>query len=165
MEKPVLSRLDKTVRRIGEEFLLHVKTNANEFAWQDGNTALNYVVGDSGVYRVIAHNGCGYDTASVHIARKTCACELTLPNAFTPDNDGRNDVFRPLHPYSMSEYRMQIFDHYGKIIFLTYDFGKGWNGTYNGTPAQTGTYIWMATYRNTDTKAMQFRKGFVIVLH
>ena len=32
-------------------------------------------------------------------------------------------------------------------------------------PAETGTYIWMATYRNTDTKAMQFRKGFVIVLH
>lgn len=150
---------------IGEEFILHVKTNANEFIWQDGNTALNYVVGDSGIYRVIAHNGCGYDTASVHIARKTCACELTLPNAFTPDNDGRNDVFRPLHPCNMTEYRMQIFDRYGKIIFLTYDFGKGWNGTYNGMPAQTGTYIWMATYRNTDTKAMQFRKGFVIVLH
>ena len=57
-----------------------------------GNTALNYIVGDSGIYRVVAHNGCGYDTASVHIARKTCACEITLPNAFTPNNDGRNDA-------------------------------------------------------------------------
>jgi gliding motility-associated-like protein len=150
---------------VGEEFVLHVKTNANDFAWQDGSTALIYSVGDSGIYQVIAHNGCGYDTASVHIVRKTCTCELTLPNAFTPNNDGLNDVFRPLHPCNMTEYHIQIFDRYGKMIFLSSDFGKGWNGTYNGMQAENGTYIWMASYRNTDTKAMQFRKGFVIVVH
>jgi gliding motility-associated-like protein len=150
---------------VGEEFVLHVKTNANDFAWQDGSTGLTYSVGDSGVYQVIAHNGCGYDTAAVHIVRKTCTCELTLPNAFTPNNDGLNDVFRPLHPCNMTEYRIQIFDRYGKMIFLSSDFGKGWNGTYNGNPAENGTYIWMASYRNTDNKTMQFRKGFVIVVH
>jgi gliding motility-associated-like protein len=150
---------------VGEEFVLHVKTNANDFSWQDGSTAVTYSVGDSGMYQVIAHNGCGYDTAAVHIIRKTCSCELTLPNAFTPNNDGLNDVFRPLHPCNMTEYRLQIFDRYGKLIFLSNDFGKGWNGTYNGTPAESGTFVWMATYRNTDTKAMQFRKGFVIVVH
>jgi gliding motility-associated-like protein len=150
---------------IGEEFLLHVKTNANEFAWQDGSTARTYLVGDSGMYQVIAHNGCGYDTAAVHINRKTCTCELTLPNAFTPNQDGLNDTFRPLHPCDMTEYLLRIFDRYGKIVFQTSDFGHGWNGTYNGMPAESGTFIWMATYRNTDTKSVQFRKGFVIVLH
>ena len=149
---------------VGEEFILRVKTNANDFAWQDGSTALSYSVGDSGIYQVIAHNGCGYDTATVHITRKTCSCDLTFPNAFTPNNDGLNDLFRPLHPCNMTEYRLQIFDRYGKIIFISSDFGKGWNGTYNGMPAESGTFVWMATYRNTDTKAMQFRKGFVIVV-
>jgi len=150
---------------IGEEFLLHVKTNANSFTWQDGSTAINYVVGDSGIYQVIAQNGCGFDTAAVHIARRTCTCELTLPNAFTPNFDGVNDVFRPLHPCDMTEFRMQVYDRYGKLIFQTTDFSHGWNGTYNGMPADDGTFIWMASYRNTETKAMQFRKGFVIVLH
>lgn len=150
---------------IGEEFVLKVKTNTEDFAWQDGSTSLHYNVGDSGVYSVIAHNGCGYDTASVHIERKTCSCDLILPNAFTPNNDGHNDLFRPLHPCNMAEFRMQIFDRYGKVVFISSDFGKGWNGTYNGTPAQIGTYVWMASYRNTDTKAMQFRKGFVVLLH
>jgi gliding motility-associated-like protein len=150
---------------IGEEFILHVKTNANEFAWQDGSTALSYVVGDSGIYQVIAKNGCGSDTASVHIARKTCSCELTLPNAFTPNNDGLNDVFRPLHPCNMTEYLLRIFDRYGKLVYQTSDFGRGWNGTYNGMPAENGTFVWMATYRNTDTKVLQFRKGFVIVVY
>lgn len=150
---------------IGEEFVLHVKTNANDFAWQDGSTAFSYPVGDSGVYQVIAHNGCGYDTAAVHISRRTCRCELILPNAFSPNNDGLNDEFRPLHPCNMTEYRMQIFDRYGKIVFVSSDFGKGWNGTYNGMPAETGTFVWAASYRDSETKTMQFRKGFVIVVH
>jgi gliding motility-associated-like protein len=150
---------------IGEAFVLHVKTNANDFAWQDGSTSLNYAVGDSGIYQVIAKNGCGSDTASVHIARKTCTCELTLPNAFTPNNDGLNDSFRPLHPCNMTEYLLRIYDRYGTLVFQTADFGRGWNGTYNGMPADNGTFVWMASYRNTDTKAMQFRKGFVVVLH
>jgi gliding motility-associated-like protein len=150
---------------IGEEFLLHVKTNANTFTWQDGSMAINYVVGDSGTYQVIAQNGCGFDTAAVHIARRTCSCELTLPNAFTPNFDGVNDVFRPLHPCDMTEYKMQIYDRYGKLVFQSADFGHGWNGTYGGMPADDGTYIWMASYRNTSTKTMQYRKGFVIVLH
>jgi len=150
---------------VNEEFILHVKTNANDFTWQDGSMAINYVVGDSGMYQVIAHNGCGYDTAQVHIARKTCACDLTLPNAITPNNDGHNDVFRPLHPCNMSEFLLRIYDRYGTLIYQTADFGRGWNGTYNGMPAENGTFVWMASYRNTDTKVMQFRKGFVIVLH
>lgn len=150
---------------VGEEFVLHVKTNANEFAWQDGSTAVSYTVGDSGIYQVIAKNGCGSDTAAIHIARKTCSCELTLPNAFTPNNDGLNDYFRPLHPCNMAEYLLRIYDRYGTLVFQTTDFGRGWNGTYNGMPAENGTFVWMASYRNTDTKAMQFRKGFVIVLH
>lgn len=154
-----------TILCAGENFILHVKTNANSFIWQDGSTAKTYVVGDSGVYQVIAQNGCGFDTATVHIARKTCTCELTLPNAFTPNFDGVNDIFRPLHPCNMSEYTLQIFDRYGKPVFISRDFSKGWNGTYNGIPADDGTYIWMASYRNTDTKAMQYRKGFVVVLH
>ena len=150
---------------IGEEFVLHVKTNANEFAWQDGSAASSYVVGDSGIYQVIAMNGCGYDTAAVHITRRTCTCELTLPNAFTPNNDGVNDTFRPLHPCDMTEYLMRIYDRFGKLVYQTSDFGHGWNGTYNGMPADNGTFVWMATYRNTTTKAMEFRKGFVILIH
>lgn len=150
---------------IGEEFVLRVKTNANEFAWQDGSAAMTYVVGDSGLYQVIAMNGCGYDTATVHIARKACACELTLPNAFTPNNDGVNDSFRPLHPCNMTEYLLRIYDRYGKLVYQTSNFGLGWNGTYNGMPADNGTYVWMATYRSTDTKALEFRKGFVILIH
>jgi gliding motility-associated-like protein len=150
---------------IGEAFVLHVKTNANEFAWQDGSVAMNYAVGDSGMYQVIAKNGCGSDTASVHINRKTCSCELTLPNAFSPNNDGLNDYFRPLHPCNMSEYLLRIYDRYGTLVFQTSDFGHGWNGTYNGMPADNGTFVWMASYRNTDTKAMNFRKGFVVLIH
>jgi gliding motility-associated-like protein len=147
-----------------EAFLIHVKTNANSFAWQDGSTDPIYAVGDSGIYRVIAENGCGRDTASVHISRRVCECELTMPNAFTPNGDGLNENFRPLHPCKISDFLLRIFDRYGTLVFQTTDPGRGWNGYYGSHPADTGTFIWMASYINTDTKARQFRKGFVLLL-
>jgi gliding motility-associated-like protein len=65
----------------------------------------------------------------------------------------------------MTEYLMRIYDRFGKLVYQTSDFGHGWNGTYNGMPADNGTFVWMATYRNTSTKAMEFKKGFVILIH
>ncbi len=148
---------------IGEEFILHVKTNANDFAWQDGSVAINYPVGEAGVYSVIAENGCGKDTAQVNIARRHCDCQLTLPNAFTPNNDGLNEIFRPLHPCKMSNFQIRIFNRYGQLVYQSNDFSKGWNGNLNGTPVDGGTYIWMSSYMNSDTHQQTSAKGFVIV--
>jgi len=153
-----------TLLCIGEEFLLHVKTNANSFAWQDGSVANNYAVTQAGNYSVIAQNGCGIDTATVKIDFHSCTCELTLPNAFTPNGDGVNDVFRPLHPCNMSDYTIKIFNRYGQLIFESANFSQGWNGTYGAEKAGAGTYIWMSSYTNTDTNQKQFKKGTVVLI-
>jgi gliding motility-associated-like protein len=148
---------------IGEEYILHVQTNANDFAWQDGSTASQYEVADSGIYTVIAENGCGKDTASVHVSRRHCDCQLTLPNAFSPNGDGLNDLFHPLHPCKMSNFSLRIFDRYGELVFQSNDPSLGWNGTYRGIKADNGSYVWMASYINTDTHLHSFSKGFVIL--
>ncbi len=54
-----------------------------------------------------------------------------IPNSFTPNADGLNDVFKPVFsPYGLDAktYRMEIFDRWGKIVFSTSDFTKGWDG-------------------------------------
>lgn len=153
-----------TLLCIGEEFSLHVNTNANSFAWQDGSTSGNYAVATAGTYAVIAQNGCGIDTATVKIDFKSCACELTLPNAFTPNGDGVNETFRPLHPCNMSNYNIKIFNRYGQPIFESSNPSQGWNGAYGGTKADAGTYIWMSSYINTDTNQKKFKKGTVVLI-
>jgi hypothetical protein len=47
----------------------------------------------------------------------------------------------------------------------SHPMATSWNGYNHGMPAENGTFIWMASYVNTDTKAQQFLKGFVLVLH
>ena len=157
---------DDTSVCIGQDLLLHLSiTNTDTWAWQDGSSGLTFNAIDSGFYRVTAENGCGKDTVSIHVIRKACDCDLHMPNAFTPNFDGRNDMFKPVRPCKMTNFQMRIFDRFGKLVFQSEDFSKGWNGTYGGTPAQNGTFIWVATYVNTDTKTSEFRKGFVVVLH
>lgn len=149
---------------IGEEYLLHVKTNANNFIWQDGSTAGTFLINTAGTFTVIGENGCGKDTASVKIETRHCECELLLPNAFTPNGDGNNETFRPLHPCKMTNFNLRIYNRYGEPVFQTTDQFKGWDGTYNMEKASEGTYVWTASYINSDTQQRIIRKGFVILI-
>jgi gliding motility-associated-like protein len=149
---------------IGEEYILHVKTNANTFTWQDGSVASAYLVTGAGTYSLVAENGCGMDTVNVKIDMRHCECELTVPNAFTPNGDGRNETFRPLHPCKMTDFMFKVFDRYGELVFQSTDFSKGWDGTFKGTKAANGTYVWMASYINSDTQQKKYKKGFVVLI-
>jgi gliding motility-associated-like protein len=65
-----------------------------------------------------------------------------LPNAFTPNGDGLNEIFRPIPSGIQSTEYFRIFDRYGNLIFQTREWMKGWNGNLQGKPAPTGTYVW-----------------------
>ena len=149
---------------MGEQYLLQLKTNANTYTWQDNTAKEIYPVTEPGTYTLIAQNGCGIDTVSVKIDFRHCACDLILPNAFTPNGDGVNEKFRPLHPCKMSAYGIRIFNRYGELIFESADPSAGWDGTYKGMKAATGTYVWMASYINTDTGQKAFKKGTLILI-
>jgi len=66
-----------------------------------------------------------------------------VPNAFTPDGDGKNEIFKPSGSgIDLTRYTMQIFDRWGQLIFETNDATIGWDGTSNGKYVPNGTYVW-----------------------
>jgi gliding motility-associated-like protein len=69
--------------------------------------------------------------------------QLHMPNAFTPNYDGNNDLFRIPPGASLSLQEFSIFDRWGNIVFRTKDRGKGWDGMSNGQPLPAGTYIYL----------------------
>lgn len=73
---------------------------------------------------------------------------LAMPNAFTPNNDGKHDVFRipPFVLFSLKEFT--IYDRWGNRIFSTKDISKGWDGTFKGQKLNTGVYVYMITGSN-----------------
>jgi len=72
---------------------------------------------------------------------------IILPNAFTPDGDGLNDVFKAIgQPDNLSSFSMKIFNRWGQMVFETKDITLGWDGTYQGKPAPSGTYVYRLDY-------------------
>ena len=68
---------------------------------------------------------------------------IYVPNAFTPNEDNRNDYFSPiLSGVKEDTYTLRIFNRWGAVVFETTDIKKGWDGTINGAPAKTDTYVW-----------------------
>jgi gliding motility-associated-like protein len=88
-------------------------------------------------------NGCVY-TDSLRIVVLDVFCYdpyLYLPNAFTPDNDGVNDILYVRGIY-IEELEFLIFDRWGTLIFETRNQNVGWDGTYNNKPVEPGVYAY-----------------------
>jgi gliding motility-associated-like protein len=87
--------------------------------------------------------------------------EIFIPNAFTPNGDGKNDNFKP-EGTTISAIDMKVFNQWGELIYQTNQL-TGWNGTYNGEIQPTGVYTY--TVRITlNNKTELIRKGAINLL-
>jgi gliding motility-associated-like protein len=66
-----------------------------------------------------------------------------IPNTFTPNGDGLNDIFRVVGLYRDIEFKMYVYDRWGGLVFTSSDIDQGWDGTFKGKPADADTYIWI----------------------
>ena len=67
---------------------------------------------------------------------------VTVPNIFSPDGDGLNDLFRPVITFAPSSYQLLITDRQRKTIFETRDYNESWNGSAGGNQVSQGVYLW-----------------------
>ncbi len=85
--------------------------------------------------------GClGVDTVFVRVYDGPC---YRVPNAFTPNGDGINDVFRAVPVGIIYTDWFKIYNRSGQLMFQTNQWLKGWDGTYKGVKQPSGTYVWM----------------------
>lgn len=87
---------------------------------------------------------------------------LVMPNAFTPNGDGVNDVFRIPPRLSLQLTEMDVYDRLGVRVFATRDINLGWNGTFDGHPAPAGAYLYVIT--GVDIKGPLTAKGTVVLV-
>ncbi len=101
------------------------------------------------IYRVEAHRNGANDILSVsnELVVNIPSIIEKIPNAFTPNNDGLNDTFRPLLDFFPENYLFIIYDRYGIPVFKTERPGEGWDGRINGKQmAIAGVYIYHLQY-------------------
>lgn len=120
-----------------------------------------YAYADTGIYRVILiaynANGCSDSAmADVYVEHK-----VIIPNIFTPNGDGTNDVFY-CTILGAQCFHCDIYNRWGTLIYHTDNIKQGWDGKiqHSGEPAPDGTYYYMINYCNYDNTSIQLN-GFV----
>ena len=88
-----------------------------------------------------------------------------IPNAFTPNGDGLNDVFRifGLPPENITQFNMQIFNRWGQVVFSSSDILVGWDGKLKGEVCPEGEYMWVIFYED-NKKTRTSNKGTIMLL-
>ena len=88
----------------------------------------------------------------------TTVSKLSFPNAFSPNDDGKNDKFMAKECENIAEFHAYIFNRWGQKLFEWTDPTDGWDGTQNGTPVKEGVYFILCKAKGTDGQTYTIRK-------
>lgn len=91
-------------------------------------------------------------------------CYIAVPKAFSPNNDGLNDYLYPTNAYKAKELTFRIFNRNGQKIFESHNWMVKWDGTFNGSPQDPGTYVWTLSYTDIETGKKFESKGSTVLL-
>jgi len=155
---------------IGQPVFLSTDEPADAYQWSPGKwlsdsatrspvaTPLNDIV-----YRLRASNteGCiGEDSVVIKVIQYN---DIYIPTAFTPDNNGRNDILRPHFGVKYELKEFSIFNRWGTLVFTTRQRGIGWDGKYKGSLQDAGVYVWLLKASDTDGKIIERKGSFVLI--
>lgn len=113
-----------------ESLILDATTEGATYLWQDSSSNSSFLVTGEGTYWVqVSFNGCVVNPHSVTIDYEDCNGYVYIPNAFTPNGDGHNDIFKPsITGGDVVAYEMLIVNRWGEVIFESTEIDLGWNG-------------------------------------
>ncbi len=143
----------------GDSLILNATSYEGNYLWNDNSTDPSLTVTQEGSYSVQVSNLCGFGADTVSVLYEDCTPEIVMPNVFTPDNDGLNDIFLPVVAEDLLDPSLVILNRWGNKMHETTDLQEGWNGTLNGKPCAEGVYFFIIHY--TDDKGISKRsQGF-----
>ena len=90
---------------------------------------------------------------------------LYVPSAFTPNNDGDNDIFLPVfNSVDSKRYNFKVFNRWGELLFETTDINEGWDGSHKGQKVPQGIYIWKVAYKEKEGFGVFNESGHVTIM-
>lgn len=125
----------------------------NSYLWENGLTEKLRYVEEAGKYYVTVTDeaGCtGTDTILIKTDPNKLPNKLYIPNAFTPNGDGLNDLFPFEMPMVYNDYNLKIFTRWGEKIYDSDYTPNPWDGVTLNKADQLDAYIWVATYKGCD---------------
>ncbi|MFK7904993.1 MAG: gliding motility-associated C-terminal domain-containing protein, partial [Chitinophagales bacterium] len=160
-------------RCIDASVLLDVGSENSEatYLWQDGSTNSTFEVAESGTYSVEIRTDCEIVTESVELQMATTSnCSFEIPSAFSPNEDGINDVLQVVTNCSnipVSRFTFKVFNRWGEVVFETNDVAQAWNGSKGFNALPNGLYVWWLNFEGESDGVCSesvFKKGNVVLI-
>lgn len=122
--------------------------NWSTYLWNNSLPTSYITIGKPGTYTLEVSNkeGC-FAKDTIKVINKECISGIYFPSAFTPNDDGKNDLFKPIVHTSVAKYHFAIFNRFGQLVFETTSSTMGWNGKLNSADQDTGTFVWYCQYQ------------------
>ncbi|MEO5591420.1 MAG: gliding motility-associated C-terminal domain-containing protein [Chitinophagaceae bacterium] len=136
----------------------------NQYLWSNGATTATINIIQPGIYWLQAtdeHNCAGKD--SIIVRAEDCMIGFYVPSAFSPNHDGKNDIFRPLLFGNIKSYHFTIYNRWGQLVFDATDPAKGWDGNVNGQMQNINIFIWTCSYQ-FEGQELLIKKGTVTLI-
>jgi gliding motility-associated-like protein len=148
-----------------ESILLYPSIDSfSAYNWNTGQTTRSITVNSPGEYVLLAtdRDGC-FSTDTVNVYLKQCPARIFFPNAFTPDGNRLNDVFKPIITGKLITFQLKIYNRWGQEVFETREEQKGWNGIFNNVPQPVGNYTYRCTYQFAGEKEKSYKGSILLI--
>ncbi len=161
--KPLTFSLgNDTVVCKGQTLALQPNGVFTTYRWNDGSTLPQKQVSTGGNY-ILQVTNAGGCTASDTVHVSTGCGDLVFPSGFTPNGDGKNELYGPTGGFSLvKNYRLLVYNRYGSKVFETDNPYQRWNGLMNNGQKLSGTYVYIATYLYDG--AQKVKKGTITLI-
>jgi gliding motility-associated-like protein len=136
----------------------------SRYQWSTGESKSAIRIESPNTYwlQVTDRFGCiGAD--SITVGLKQCMTGFYIPTAFTPNGDGKNDLFQPLLLGRIKKFGFTVYNRWGQVIFQTTEQHKGWDGKVAGLDQRSDVFVWTCTYQLEGEEVKQ-QKGTVTIV-
>ncbi|MCD4745149.1 MAG: gliding motility-associated C-terminal domain-containing protein [Bacteroidales bacterium] len=160
-QNPEVNLGSDTVVFQGNTIVLDAGDEMDNYLWNDGTRDQYLYITDTGTYWVEVFKNLCRDKDTINI--EMIPVQILFPSAFSPNNDGANDIFRARVTGIVYDFQMAVFNRSGQRVFYSNDISLGWDGSNNGTQCQVNTYIWEISYTVRNDRQPELRKktGYV----
>ena len=146
LPQPIADRYVICMDEPPHRLVLDAENPECSYLWNTGSSERSIVVSDYGRYEVLITTPLDCWIEERIVVEEYCPPAMYLPAAFSPNSDGLNDLFGPIG-HNLAKADLSIFDRWGELVFRGRNGDAFWDGTYGGSPAQDGVYVWVLTYR------------------
>lgn len=158
-DNPVLVTIPEFLDLCQQEYLTVYGGDFDHYLWSTSEVTPSIQISDTGVYFLLVENefGCADQRSFLVLG---CLPSLYIPDAFSPNGDGINDVFQ-IFGEVPKEFRIRIWDRWGELIYESTDFNSGWDGSFRGELMDPGVFVYDIEYWH---EQMSFQGENLVIL-